>query len=37
MLHARKGQVAAIDRSAIRMTLITQDGTFEHQGCSLTR
>lgn len=37
ILRARKGQAAAIDRSAIRMTLITRDGTFEHQGCSLTR
>lgn len=37
LLRARKGQTAAIDRSAIRMTLITANGTFEHQGCSLTR
>lgn len=37
ILRARKGQTAAIDRSAIRMTLITSAGTFEHQGCSLTR
>lgn len=37
LLRARKGQAAAIDRSSIRMTLITAQGTFEHQGCSLTR
>ena len=37
VLRARKGQTAAIDRSAIRMTLITAQGTFEHQGCSLNR
>ncbi|SUZ31569.1 hypothetical protein ROE7235_01318 [Roseibaca ekhonensis] len=37
MLRGKKGQAAGIDRSAIRMTLITPDGTFEHQGCSLTR
>lgn len=37
LLRARKGQSGAIDRSAIRMTLITTDGAFEHQGCSLTR
>lgn len=37
MLRASNGTSAAIDRSAIRMTLITSGGTFEHQGCSLTR
>jgi DsbC/DsbD-like thiol-disulfide interchange protein len=31
------GQGNAIDRSSVRMTLITSDGTYEHQGCSLTR
>lgn len=36
-LRAKKGQAGSIDRSAIRMTLITANGTFEHQGCSLTR
>jgi len=37
MLRSKRGQTGGIDRSAIRMTLITADGTFEHQGCSVTR
>lgn len=37
MLRAKKGEAAAINRSDIRMTFITPEGTFEHQGCSLTR
>lgn len=37
ILRARKGETAAIDRSSIRMTLITPDGTLEHQGCALAR
>lgn len=37
MLRGPKGQAFGVNRSDIRMTLITTDGTFVHQGCSLGR
>lgn len=37
MMRRPKGQAGGIDRSGIRMTLITADGTFVHHGCSLGR
>lgn len=37
MLRPKSDQAAAIDRSTIRMTLVTDNGAFQHQGCSLTR
>ena len=36
-LRNKQGQAGGIDRSRIRMTLVTTDGTFEHQGCSVAR
>lgn len=34
-LRAKSGQVGAIDRSAVRVSLVSENGTLIHQGCSL--
>ncbi|WP_439562126.1 protein-disulfide reductase DsbD domain-containing protein [Roseinatronobacter sp.] len=34
-LRSKSGQVGAIDRSAIRISLVSENGTLGHQGCSL--
>ena len=37
MLRSKQDKAGGIDRSRIRMTMITADGAFEHQGCSVAR
>ncbi|MDD7972380.1 protein-disulfide reductase DsbD domain-containing protein [Roseinatronobacter alkalisoli] len=34
-LRTKSGQVGAIDRSAIKVSLVSENGTLSHQGCSL--
>ena len=34
-LRSQSGQVGAVDRSAIRISLVSENGTLSHQGCSL--
>jgi DsbC/DsbD-like thiol-disulfide interchange protein len=37
MLRGKQGQTGGIERGNIRMTLITTNGTYVHEGCSLGR
>ncbi|MCC5960658.1 MAG: hypothetical protein JJU08_15105 [Rhodobacteraceae bacterium] len=34
-LRSNSGQVGAVDRSAVRVSLVSENGTLSHQGCSL--